>query len=87
MLFWICFKQQQQIAPPPPPNSQRVLCFNRDVYFVLHWKVPLTNALGKKLVLLLVVVAFCMLARIFGECLTIHSPPVPFFLFFSVEIS
>ena len=32
------------------------------------------------------VVAFSSRARIFGECLTIHSPPALFFFFFKVEI-
>ena len=64
--------------------------------------LPLINMLltsnsrwEKKLHLLLihleVVVAFSSLARILGECLTIHSLHVPlllsFFLFFKVEIS
>ena len=34
---------------------------------------------------LIMIVAFSSLARISGECPTIHSPPVPFFL--KVEIS
>ena len=34
-----------------------------------------------------VVVNFSWLAKIWGECSTIHSPPTPFFFFFKVEIS
>ena len=34
-----------------------------------------------------VVVAFSSLARIWGECSTIHSPSAFFFFFFKVEIS
>ena len=35
------------------------------------------------LVVVVVVVAFSSLARIWAECSTIHSPPVLFFFFFS----
>ena len=37
--------------------------------------------------MVVVMVAFCSHARILGECLTIHSPPVLFSFFFLVEIS
>ena len=53
-------------------------------YFVLgelliHEKIQTFFFLILCLKTTIVLVAFCMLARILGECLTIHSPPVPFF--------
>ena len=40
---------------------------------------------SSKCVVVVVVVAFSSLARIFGEGWTIRSPPVPFFFFFLVS--
>ena len=42
----------------------------------------------KKVFILVVVVAFCSLASIWGDCSSVHSPPALFFLlFFYVEVS
>ena len=65
------------------PSELRVLCQKKPsvvTSVVTIFNTPISLLFFT--ILLVVVVVFSSLARIWGECLTIHSPPAFFFFFF-----